>query len=95
MLDDVHVRAKRITAKNYISSWLIGNNFFGEEIRTFLNSATNSNSYSSYILMDRIFPRISTNCIIKAESSTVRTEKVVSELGIFGVYIRYAAWKFG
>ncbi|RDD41221.1 Glutathione synthetase [Trichoplax sp. H2] len=64
-----------------------GNNLFGEEIRTFLNSSTNNDEKSAYILMDRIFPPAADNCIIAANNPVKGAEKVISELGIFGVYI--------
>ncbi len=63
-----------------------GNNKYGKEIGTFLESIKDSPERDAYILMDRINPPKTKNYIVRPEMN-VTQEDVISELGIFGYTI--------
>ena len=52
---------------------------------------TNVKERSKYILMDKIQPPVTKNYIIRAELPKPVLADVVSELGFYGILIRYAA----
>lgn len=64
-----------------------GNNIYGDEICHVLESIKNSSERSAYILMDKIQPCPSYNYLLQP-GQPVRLNKCLSELGIFGVYVR-------
>ena len=64
----------------------IGNNIFGEDIRTTLQSAETQRS--QFIVMDLIQPPNVKNYIVRPEFDEAELASVVSELGVFGVIIR-------
>lgn len=45
---------------------------------------------AAYILMQRIFPTISASILMR--SGHWHKDRAISELGIFGTYLRYIAW---
>ncbi|XP_067163818.1 glutathione synthetase isoform X1 [Apteryx mantelli] len=64
-----------------------GNNLYGEELRQVLEKIKDSPERTSYILMDKIKPQPSKNYLLRAHSPLTVSE-CISELGIFGVYVR-------
>ncbi|KAM4692330.1 glutathione synthetase [Rhinophrynus dorsalis] len=65
-----------------------GNNLYGDEIRDVLERVKHTNERTSYILMDKIRPQPIKNCLLKAGGS-LQVSECISELGIFGVYVRH------
>lgn len=66
---------------------LPGNNLYGEDLRQVLEKIRDSPQRTSYILMDKIKPRPAMNYLLRAHSPLQESE-CISELGIFGVYVR-------
>ena len=67
-----------------------GNNFYDDNIRQQLEKVSNSKDRTAWILMDRIYPPVQKNYLIRADSKENDIlHDVVSELGIFGVIIGY------
>ncbi|KFV83167.1 Glutathione synthetase, partial [Struthio camelus australis] len=64
-----------------------GNNLYGEELRQVLEKIKDSPERTSYILMDKIKPQPSKNYLLRAHSP-LKVSECISELGIFGVYVR-------
>ncbi|XP_058670715.1 glutathione synthetase [Ammospiza caudacuta] len=64
-----------------------GNNLYGEELREVLEKIKDSPERTSYILMDKIKPQPSLNYLLRAHSP-LQVSECISELGIFGVYVR-------
>ncbi|XP_075428583.1 glutathione synthetase isoform X2 [Ascaphus truei] len=64
-----------------------GNNVYGEEMKEVLERVGDSTERTSYILMDKIKPQPVKNCLLKA-GSMLGISDCISELGIFGVYVR-------
>ncbi|EPZ34352.1 Glutathione synthase, substrate-binding, eukaryotic domain-containing protein, partial [Rozella allomycis CSF55] len=62
-----------------------GNNIYGKDILPFLNSL-NDDSFSSYVLMELINTKPFLNYIIK--DGKVMKANLISELGIYGVFIK-------
>lgn len=67
--------------------FLSGNNLYGEELRQVLEKIRDSPERTSYILMDKIKPQPAMNYLLRAHSP-LRVSECISELGIFGVYVR-------
>jgi len=66
---------------------LSGNNLYGEELRQVLEKIRDSPERTSYILMDKIKPQPAINYLLRAHSP-LQVSECISELGIFGVYVR-------
>lgn len=64
-----------------------GNNLYGEELKQLLEKIKDSPERASYILMDKITPQTSMNYLLRAHSP-LKISECVSELGVFGVYVR-------
>uniref|UniRef100_A0A663N7C6 Glutathione synthetase n=1 Tax=Athene cunicularia TaxID=194338 RepID=A0A663N7C6_ATHCN len=64
-----------------------GNNLYGEELRQVLEKIRDSPERTSYILMDKIKPQPALNYLLRAHSP-LQASECISELGIFGVYVR-------
>lgn len=64
-----------------------GNNLYGEELRQVLEKIKDSPERTSYILMDKIKPQPALNYLLRAHSP-LQVSECISELGIFGVYVR-------
>ncbi|KFQ29428.1 Glutathione synthetase, partial [Merops nubicus] len=64
-----------------------GNNLYGEELRQVLERIRDSPERTSYILMEKIKPQPVVNYLLRAHTP-VEASKCISELGIFGVYVR-------
>lgn len=64
-----------------------GNNLYGEELRQVLEKIKDSPERTSYILMDKIKPQPALNYLLRAHSP-LQASECISELGIFGVYVR-------
>ncbi|XP_043946110.1 glutathione synthetase [Protopterus annectens] len=64
-----------------------GNNIYGEEIRVVLEGIKDKPERSSYILMDRIRPQPVRNCLLRS-GMPLKLSENISELGMFGVYVR-------
>ncbi|KAL4235283.1 hypothetical protein ACF0H5_006921 [Mactra antiquata] len=63
-----------------------GNNFYGEDVRTTLQKIKDSDERNAYILMERIFPWPQKNYLLKEGKDPILRD-VISELGIYGVYL--------
>lgn len=63
-----------------------GNNFYGPDICKVLNEAKGSER-TAYILMDKIIPTPSHNYLIRRDSP-LTISNCLSELGVFGAYVR-------
>ncbi|EZA60374.1 Glutathione synthetase [Ooceraea biroi] len=64
------------------------NNLYGTDIKDFLESVKFEQTRVAWILMDRIYPPIHTNYVVKPGNSVdLETKELVSELGIFGVIL--------
>ncbi|KAM8947804.1 glutathione synthetase [Pelodytes ibericus] len=64
-----------------------GNNIYGDEIKEILERCKDGLERTSYILMDKIKPQPVKNCLLKA-GSQLQISECISELGMFGVYVR-------
>ncbi|CAL1684034.1 unnamed protein product [Lasius platythorax] len=69
-----------------------GNNIYNEDIRTWLSSMRDSPERKAWILMDRIYPPLQKNYLIRAvEEPSLKDNfdlsEVVTELGVYGVII--------
>ncbi|XP_076249666.1 glutathione synthetase isoform X2 [Calliopsis andreniformis] len=67
-----------------------GNNVYNEDVKQHLESMRNSNDRTAWILMDRLYPPVQKNYIIRAQNEPFENlcfSDVVSELGIYGVVI--------
>ncbi|XP_035826153.1 glutathione synthetase-like [Aplysia californica] len=63
-----------------------GNNLYNEDITNFFKEYNRSKERSAYILMQKIFPLQQKNYLVKPGVPLVLSD-VVSELGVYGVYI--------
>lgn len=64
------------------------NNLYGADIKNFLESVKFEQTRVAWILMDRIYPPIHKNYVVKPGNSVdLEIKELVSELGIFGVII--------
>ncbi|XP_038613157.1 glutathione synthetase [Tachyglossus aculeatus] len=64
-----------------------GNNLYGEEMKRELERLKGSAERASYILMEKIEPEPFRACLLRP-GAPVRLADCISELGIFGVYVR-------
>ncbi|XP_051161209.1 glutathione synthetase-like [Leptopilina boulardi] len=64
-----------------------GNNFYDDNVREQLEKFKDSKERSGWILMDRIFPPLLKNYIIRAGNEENKPQDVICELGIYGVII--------
>ncbi|GFS06304.1 glutathione synthetase [Elysia marginata] len=67
-----------------------GNNLYNTEIAKFLSEHKSSKERNAYILMERIFPWQQRNYLVKSGVPFVLSN-VVSEIGVYGIYIGTAA----
>ncbi|XP_053552989.1 glutathione synthetase [Bombina bombina] len=65
-----------------------GNNIYGAEIKEILEKFKDRTERTSYILMDKITPQPVKSCLLKA-GGQLKISECISELGIFGVYVRH------
>lgn len=72
---------------NYFS----GNNIYGDDVRETLLKLqkAGSNEDAAYILMQRLFPNISAAILMR--NGCWHRDRAISELGVFGTYLRYIA----
>lgn len=95
-----HVQSKHCICSGCWGKWLLlrwgvpdlpilcsGNNLYGEELRQVLEKIKDSPERTSYILMDKIQPQPTRNYLLRAHSP-LKASECISELGIFGVYVR-------
>lgn len=68
-----------------------GNNIYNEAIRTWLSSMRDSQERKAFILMDRIYPPLQKNYLIRSVEEPLKDDfdlsEVITELGIYGVII--------
>ncbi|XP_049635218.1 glutathione synthetase [Suncus etruscus] len=64
-----------------------GNNLYGEEMVQVLEQLKDSEERASYILMEKIEPKPFSNYLLRP-GSPAQVVQCISELGIFGVYVR-------
>jgi glutathione synthetase len=62
-----------------------GNNIYGKDVATTIKKLKQE-ELAGYILMQRIFPAVHDSYLIR--DGVWRTAKTISELGIFGTYLR-------
>ncbi|XP_067652119.1 glutathione synthetase-like [Haliotis asinina] len=63
-----------------------GHNLYGNDIRTFLERHHNSKERNAYTLMERIFPKANKNYLVTPGTPFALSD-VISEIGIYGVFI--------
>ena len=66
----------------------LGNNVYGEAIRTLLHHIGSSQERESYILMDFINSPSLPSVVLKSGEEFAREMAVCCELGVFGIYVR-------
>ncbi|XP_051517776.1 glutathione synthetase-like isoform X2 [Myxocyprinus asiaticus] len=64
-----------------------GNNIYGKEICEVLENMKDSSDRTAYILMDKIQPRPVENYLLRP-GAPLRLSSCLSELGVFGAYVR-------
>ncbi|XP_076015443.1 glutathione synthetase [Genypterus blacodes] len=64
-----------------------GNNFYGSELSKVLEAVKQSTERTAYILMDKINPAPVQNYLLRRDSP-LKISSCLSELGVFGVYVR-------
>ncbi|XP_035378527.1 glutathione synthetase [Electrophorus electricus] len=64
-----------------------GNNIYGQEICSVLGSMRDSMERTAYILMDKVQPRPASNYLLRP-GAPLRLSLCLSELGMFGAYVR-------
>ncbi|XP_049920852.1 glutathione synthetase [Epinephelus moara] len=64
-----------------------GNNIYGSEICQVLQGVKENTERMAYILMDKIQPTPVQNCLLRREGP-LQISNCLSELGVFGVYVR-------
>lgn len=69
-----------------------GNNIYNENIRSWLNSMKESQERTAWILMDRIYPPLQKNYLVRAVEESplednIDLADVITELGIYGVIV--------
>ncbi|XP_059914357.1 glutathione synthetase [Gadus macrocephalus] len=64
-----------------------GNNFYGSEICRVLEEARGSSKRTAYILMEKVQARVSVNYLLR-RGAPLQPSQCLSELGVFGVYVR-------
>lgn len=62
-----------------------GNNIYGKDVATTIKKL-NQEELAAYVLMQRIFPTVHDSYLVR--DGVCRTSKIISELGIFGTYLR-------
>ena len=68
-----------------------GNNIYGKDVATLLQGIGSSVEREAYILMDRIHPPPQMGFILRPDSvGKIEPVPLIGELGVFGVYVRYA-----
>lgn len=75
--------------ENLRTFFIAGNNIYGEDVATAVRKLRQEESgagLAAYILMQRIFPALNKSYLIR--DGVWRTEKTISELGIFSTYLR-------
>ena len=65
-----------------------GNNHYGEKVREVLQQVGHTPERTAFILMDRVHPPPQQGFILKAGQFTLEPLPLISELGIFGTYVR-------
>ncbi|KAG8131876.1 hypothetical protein E2320_009772 [Naja naja] len=68
--------------------YYVWNNLYGDELKQVLEKIKDSSERTSYILMDKIKALPTLNYLLRAHCP-LKISECVSELGIFGVYIRH------
>lgn len=66
----------------------LGNNIYGSEITRVLGEVKESTERTAYILMDKINPTPIRNYLLR-EDAPLTISNCLSELGVFGAYVRY------
>lgn len=65
---------------------VVGNNHYDDEIKTLLTELKDDKMRAGYILMEKIYPWVQKNYLIKT-GETIDLREVVSEIGIYGTII--------
>ena len=69
--------------------YTVGNNYYGEEVKTLLQKVGSTSEREAYILMDRINPPTQPGFILHSGAVAVEPLPLISELGVFGIFVRY------
>jgi len=75
-----------------VSSWILpGNNIYGDDVRENLLrlQKEGEEGNAAYILMQRIFPKVSNMFLVR--EGVYHKHQAISELGVYGAYLRYRA----
>lgn len=65
---------------------VLGNNHYDDEIKTLLTDLKDDKLRAGYVLMEKIYPWVQKNYLIKTGES-IDLREVVSEIGIYGTII--------
>ena len=63
-------------------------------MRTLLEEIRDSDERAAYILMDKVNPLPQRGFILPPGANSAKPVQIVSELGIFGVFVRYIILNF-
>lgn len=88
LLDGITYKLTPLFCLILTSIALPGNNLYGDELKQVLEKIKDGSERTSYILMDKIKPLPTLNYLLRAHCP-LKISECVSELGIFGVYIRW------
>ena len=88
-LYNVGHRAATIISLLYMYMY-VGNNYYGEQVKTLLQDIGTTSEREAYILMERVNPPTQLGYILRSGAVTVEPLPLISELGVFGVFVRYA-----
>lgn len=69
-----------------------GNNIYNDDIKQHLEAVKSSEERTAWILMDRLYPPVQKNYIVRAQNEPFENHSpyfsdIVSELGVYGVVI--------
>ena len=76
------------TLKFLISLLCQGNNVYGDGIRQLLGGVASNDVRQTHILMDMINSPVQRGVLLTMGSNTATETDIISELGIFGVFVR-------
>ena len=67
---------------------IVGNNYYGEQVKVLLQDIGTTSEREAYILMDRVNPPTQLGFILHSGAVTVEPLPLISELGVFGIFVR-------
>ena len=75
--------------ENHCSLAIIGNNYYGDEVRTLLEKICDSDEREAYILMDKVNPLAQSGFILRPGATSTTSLQLICELGVFGIFVRW------